>query len=370
MQNRYCIISGIYPPETGGPAKFAVTFSQYLLEKGHQVSVISYTDSATHQIIQNNFRLELVSRKIPIWRRYLRMMFAIFKAIRRREKIIANGCFIELALLRIVFPFTYTTKIPGDIVWERARNQGYTSLGLIEFQSQNLGWRYNIFRTLFSLSLRLSKCVIAPSTQLMELVASWGIPEEKISIIYNSIDINKFQPNLNGNKDLDVITVSRLVLWKGLEEVIEICARNNFSLGVVGDGPLRKSLENLAKNLSTQVTFFGDAQENEIIENLRRARVFVLNSSFEATSYAMLEAMSCGLVPVSNDSTGSVEIILDKKNGILCGPSTGINLESALRHLLSHPKELSAISLQARLTVKEIFNCEINFQKIRALTDG
>lgn len=369
MSSRYCILSGIYPPDTGGPAKFANTFSQFLIKEENQVRVISYTSFRGHTIKRENLIVELISRKLPIPIRYARMVFSIFKAVMRKERIVANGCFIELIILRTIFPFSYTAKVPGDIVWERARNSGITFQNIDKFQTQSLGWKYRIFRHLFTRSLLKSQHIIVPSTHLKKLVASWGVPINKISLVYNSIDTSKFLPVHQEMKIFDVITVSRLVAWKNIDEVINVCSSLGLSLAIVGDGPLRESLELLSRKLNSQVTFFGNVQQDKLINLLQQASVYALNSDFEATSYALIEAMSCGVVPVSNESTGSSEVIENGVNGILCGVSSGQNLKAALEFIFSDSNRYRSMSKNARLRVMNDFNVEVNFKVIRALAD-
>jgi glycosyltransferase involved in cell wall biosynthesis len=369
VYSSYCVISGIYPPDTGGPAKFAVTFSEFLLKRNNRVRVISYTDLTSHKIIRENEVIELISRRLPIALRYLHIIFRIFKSVIQKERIIANGCFIEIALLRSFFPFSYVTKVPGDIVWERARNNGITDLGIDEFQSQKLAWKYRVFRFLFTLSLKRSAHVIVPSAHLQKLVISWGVPANRVSLVHNSTDTEKFLPRQGIPQGMDVLTVSRLVPWKGLEQVIEVCGTLGFSLGIVGDGPLRSSLESLSKKFHSKIEFFGDVEQEKLVELLQGTRVFVLNSSFEATSYALIEAMSCGVVPISNDTTGSAEVIENEVNGILCGSSTGQTLDTALKFLFTNPDQLSSMSRKARSSVQKDFNAALNFERIRALTD-
>jgi glycosyltransferase involved in cell wall biosynthesis len=370
VPKKYCVVSGIYPPDSGGPAKFASTFSQFLLDRNETVRVISYTNSKSHVIARGNEEINLVSRKLPIPLRYLRIIFLFLKSATRRELFIVNGCFVEIAILRIFLPFAYVTKIPGDIVWERARNNGLTTLNVDDFQSQELNLKYRFFRYMFSLSLRLSKKVIVPSIHLQKLAISWGVPNERISLVYNSIDTDRFIPALRINRKFDVLTVSRLVPWKGVEELIKVCSSLGLSLGIVGDGPLREKLETVSLESKALVTFFGDVDQDRLVTILQDASFFVLNSTFEGCPHALLEAMSCGLVPVSNDSTGSAEVIRNKVNGILCGSSTGFTLEAALRFLTLNPDLVSGMSENARLEIQSNFNFKVNYEKIRTLTDA
>ena len=361
----YCILSGIYPPDTGGPAKFAKTFAEFLENRGHKVKIISYTDFKSRRIKTKNIEIFLISRKFPVVIRYLICVIYILGSVTRHEKIVANGCFIEIAFARLFFPFKYVSKIPGDIVWEKARNNGLTTLSIDDFQNLQLNWKYTIFKKLFHLSVRKSRKVIVPSTHLKVLVTSWNVPSANIKTIFNSIDTKKFIASMNSHPKFDVITVSRLVPWKGLDEVVKICAKLNLRLGVVGDGPIRGDLEQLAQELHSKVTFFGNINQEMLVETFQEANFFVLNSSFEATSYALLEAMSCGLVPISSDETGSAEVIEHLISGILIGDSTGFSLESALNYLLNKPEEVDKMSKTAVQVVQGNFDIQKNFEIIR-----
>ena len=363
----YCILSGIYPPDTGGPAKFAKTFAEFLENRGHKVKIISYTDFKSRRIKTKNIEIFLISRKFPVVIRYLICVIYILGSVTHHEKIVANGCFIEIALARLFFPFKYVSKIPGDIVWEKARNNGLTTLSIDDFQNLQLNLKYRIFKKLFHLSVRKSQKVIVPSTHLKVLVTSWNVPSTNIQTIFNSVDTKKFIANMNSHPKFDVITVSRLVPWKGLDQVVKICAKLNLRLGVVGDGPIRGDLEQLAQELSSNVTFFGNIDQEMLVGTFQKAKFFVLNSSFEATSYALLEAMSCGLVPISSDETGSAEVIEHLISGILIGESTGFSLESALNYLLNKPEEVDKMSKTAVQVVQGNFDIQKNFERIRVL---
>jgi len=369
MRQRYCIISGIYPPDIGGPAKFSTTFANFLLSKKSSVRIISYTDSSTTKILNGNLKTILVSRRLPKIPRYLNLCLAILKSVINREHIIANGCFVEIALLRLFLPFKYVTKIPGDIVWERARNSGLTTLTIEEFQNTKLDIKYQIFRKLFVFSLKQSRMVIVPSSHLQSLAIDWGIPPHKISVIHNSINLDLFRPSDANKTEYDVLSVSRLVAWKGLEDVIRVCSDLKLTLAIIGDGPLKSQLQTLSEEVNCLATFFGDVNQETLVELYQKGKYFVLNSSFEATSYALLEAMACGLVPISKDSTGSNEIIQHKVSGMLCGPTTNFNLDTALQYLMSNPVESSRMSMNARSRVDQYFNIKNNFRLIKESLD-
>jgi glycosyltransferase involved in cell wall biosynthesis len=256
-------------------------------------------------------------------------------------------------------------KVPGDIVWERARNNKYTELGVNEFQSVQLNLKYRLFRYLFSKSLKSASLVIVPSSHLRTLCIGWGVRPDKIHIIHNSVDIDVYVP-FRRKAVFDVVVINRLVAWKHVDKVIEACHHLNLSLLVVGDGPERLNLENQAKRFG-KVTFVGEKSQKEIPNLINQARCFVLNSSFEATSYSLLEARSAGLFCIANAGTGSEEIIHHMTDGILCGPNT-ISLTDALSLFKNSPVLAENASKLARQDVVNRFDLNKNFMAIYLLS--
>lgn len=365
MKESYCILTGIYAPDTGGPAKFAQTFSEFVHRAGFNAHVITYTNSKNHTQVVHSQTIEATSRGLPIALRYLRSIVLINKQINLGSKIIANGCFIELAILRIFRKFDFVVKVPGDIVWERARNTSQTSLGIVEFQESRLSWKYRLFRLLYSFSVRSATSVIVPSSQLYSLACKWGAKTSSIHLIYNSISVPEvFEPCAT---EYDFVTVSRLVPWKGVDKIIEEICGQGLSLLIVGDGPERSSLFKLSLRYPKLVTFAGEIEASSVGNYLKKAQYFVLNSSFEATSYALIEAMALGLVPIANGGTGSAEVIRHGINGLLYGNDSNLSFREAI-HTVKADKELSRkMALEAHHTVDEKFNIKHNYHQIMEL---
>ena len=126
-------------------------------------------------------------------------------------------------------------KIPGDIVWERARNSGFTDLDIDSFQNSELNAKYRLFRKLFNLSISDAKNIVVPSEFLRNKVTSWIGDSKKIDLIYNSIDYSIFSKPESYRNDFDVVTASRLVPWKGVDEIIKCCSELNLSLAIAGE---------------------------------------------------------------------------------------------------------------------------------------
>jgi glycosyltransferase involved in cell wall biosynthesis len=365
MTRQILILSGIYPPDTGGPAKFAESFGNWCQSAGDVVTVMSYTNGEDIERSYGNSRIFLLSRRYGLPLRYFRFIRALYVLQKRADAVIINGCFIEVSLARLFFRFSYSAKIPGDIVWERARNSGLTSLDIDSFQLSKTKFKLKIMRFFFSRSLRQANKVIVPSTHLKQLAKAWGVPDNRTVLIYNSIDLKGFAPSKKVQSEFDVLAVCRLVPWKGMDEVIRVCASLNLSLCVVGDGPEGSNLKKLTADLNARVTFLGEVSQQYLPEIYSRAKFFVLNSSFEATSYALLEARASGLVCIANANTGSEEIIAHNEDGFICNGQDGLKLTQALEIATDMNFDYDSFSKLAVLDTESRFNVDKNFKEIR-----
>jgi len=136
MPHSILILSGIFPPDVGGPAKFADVFSRWLSEKNWRVGVISLSDSGRRRYQLGKVEVNLVPRNLHLFMRYLCLTTQIYRESRRKNLILANGLFLEVWIASRVFGFKYAVKVPGDIVWERARNNSITTLTIDDFQNE------------------------------------------------------------------------------------------------------------------------------------------------------------------------------------------------------------------------------------------
>lgn len=343
-KKKLCITTGIFPPDKGGPAQFSSAFSSWLSHQGVESTVLSLTDQDSRQLEKELVKIDLISRKIPIPARMVLSALHILK-LSRSHTFLINGLFLETFIASIFKRIEYFAKVPGDIVWERARNGGLTELNIDEFQKREPR-RLALMRWTFTKSLKGARKIIAPSAHLKNLIISWGVNPSKIVVIPNSVDTEAFRPNPDSKKTYDFITVCRLVPWKGLVEVIETCSRNNLSLLVVGSGPQEAELRALSIKLNAKVEFAGEIPQSQLPEYLNQAKFFVLNSSYEGSPHSLIEAMSCGLPVIARENTGTSELVSSGKNGLLVGKSRTI--EDAFKLVLGNKIDAKSLGKAAR----------------------
>ena len=362
---KLAIAVGAYPPDIGGPAKFAFEFSKWLASKGSPVTVLSLTDnpSFAHLAEHENVQVTLVSRAQTLPLRFLTTI-KIARSLAKDHTFLVNGLFIEISLLTFLQKFKYVAKVPGDIVWERATNQSETNLSVIDYQgTETLGKR--VMRKLFVRALNKAELVIVPSQQLKILALKWGVHENKVVVLPNSANLERFKARPKIEKKFDLITIGRLIPLKGIPELIEVAKQLNLSLAIVGGGPDEFALKELASQLGASVSFLGEIGADDVAENLNASRIFVLNSSHEGSPHALIEAMACGMTCIARENTGSVEIITNNINGFLYNSRSG--LEEAISKALEDKQMAIKLGNNAREDAIKRFSLEGNFSKIERL---
>lgn len=362
MKTEILLVTSIYPPQSGGPAIFTARFSNWLIKKNYEVKTITYCvakEPSSKSVQKIKLRpLRLVS--------FIKFVIKIGASSNKNTIILANGAFVETFIASLLFRRKYVTKIPGDQVWEISKNKGWTNLNIEEFQSEKLKPIQIILRALLNLSLKHSKFVITPSSQLQMFATKWGINTKKIKMIYNSVDSEKFG-KIHLQKKFDLISVCRLVPWKGLEELIDYAIKLDLRLLIVGEGPLKNDLFEKASKFQTNINFIGHVNNDEIVTLLNQSRVFVLNSEYEATSYALIEAKMCGLPVIARDNSGNSTVVRNGIDGLIYSPSNKVTMGDLISGLLSDTKMSHDFGLEARKDAIERFNQETNFQRILRL---
>lgn len=364
MEKRLLLIGSIFPPDIGGPASFLQEFSKWTVGQSQSVQVVATCESSDKKFEVGGVRHHLLHRGwLPA--RTLKLILAIRLNYKPGISVLAVGAFIETFVALIGTKSRKSVKIPGDIVWERARNNGLTKLDILSFQSSKLPWKYKIFKYLFHLSLKNSELVIVPSVGIGKLCESWGVSRNRIAVVYNSVE--PVSEIIRSSKSrYDLLTVCRLTRWKGVSEIIRAAAELNLSLAVVGDGPERYELELLAKNYHANVTFFGSLQRDQVFRLFQESDFFILNSEYEGLPHVVLEAREMEIPIIARLGTGTDEVISHLETGLLVRGNSD-SIKEAIQVLQSDSDLASLMTKKGKLDNRNRFNSELNFQRILGL---
>lgn len=203
---------------------------------------------------------------------------------------------------------------------------------------------------------RAVRCVSRGTVDVLE---RWGAPQEKLFVVPSFyLDHEALKPDPLIAKHYDVVCCGRLVANKGFGNVVRAIARMpGVKLLIIGDGPERGSLEQLAKRLGAadRVTIAGWLPESaDVYRAMQSAKVFVMNSGSEGGPRAVLEAMALGL-PVVATAVGVMPDILSEgatRNGYLTS-GTPEDLAEKIGKLLEYPSLCERLGREARKTVEK-----------------
>lgn len=330
---------GVFPPDSGGPATFAPDIGRSLVRRGHTLRVVTNGTAADGFDEKYPFEVVRIPREGKTLRRYVRQIRRLASEIRDFDPdvVFANAFDLQSVMASRITRTPIVTKIVGDYAWERARRYGLED-DIETFQTRRYGPKIEIFRLVRTLQTRGAQHVVVPSGYLQGLVESWGVPSKNTSVIYNSLDLDpQFVPD--SDRDNRIVTVGRLVSWKGIDGIIDAFAqlRANAELHIIGDGPEREMLEACAANsgCDDQIVFHGQVSHNRVLELVAHSRVFALNSTYEGLPHVVLEAMACGTPVVASAAGGTPEAVIEDETGYLVEPGNVSALADRFERLLS-----------------------------------
>jgi glycosyltransferase involved in cell wall biosynthesis len=320
---RICIVTPIFPPETGGPSTYVPELCDRLMRKGHKCGVVTCGSSPPTKM---DFDVYWIRATNPLTRHW-RMVTTIRRYIKKgnaglvyAQDPVVSGFPSMVASKLTGVPFVL--KIVSDPSWEAARLTHRTELDLDRFQKHPKGGRTKLLRKLQIRVASNADAIITPSEYFKTIIMGWGIEENKITVIPNAVKSFKKMCKREVRTKLGlplnrriIATIGRLVPWKNVDKIIRAVQKidGRSQLIIIGDGPERNALEELAKKLNIDVKFTGVVKHDEVFAYLQAADVFVLFSSYEGQSHVLLEAISCGCPVVASDIASNREVITPKR---------------------------------------------------------
>lgn len=357
---RVCLVSGIFPPDIGGPATFVPKLASSLQERGHEVNVVTLGDRPERGPAFP-FAVTRIRRRLAKWRRVPATVRAIASAASYADVIYANGLYLEAVVAARLTRRPLVMKVVGDWAWERVSVQGSVRDTLDVFQRRRYGFAVELLKSLRGWVARRADRVVVPSRYLRTIVSGWGVPPDRIAVVYNALE--PVETSTPGDEAISsgrtIVSVARLVPWKGLDSLCRVVARlPGVRLRVVGDGPERPSLESLAARLGIKhrVEFLGRVGPEQVAMILRGGDLFVLNSTYEGLPHVVIEAMQARVPVVATAAGGTPEIVEDRITGMLVRPGDEAHLQRAIEAVLESEE------LRRRLVAAASERIRVQFQ--------
>jgi glycosyltransferase involved in cell wall biosynthesis len=334
------VVSGIWPPDVGGPASHAPELAEFLVERGHRVEAVITADARP---AAERYPVHWIPRAQPAAIRYARGSALVSRVAAKADVVYATGMYGRSRVGTLAGRTPRVVKLTGDPAYERAARYGLTGVALDEFQrssSVNVLW----LKAMRDLVLAGADRYLCPSSSLAEIAAHWRLVDpERIEVLPNPVSI----PETGDRDELrrrhgfhgpTLVFAGRLAPVKALDVALEALGRvDGVSLVVAGNGPERARLEGLAAHLGLgeRVRFLGAQPRAVALELFAAGDAVLLTSTWENFPHAVVEGLAAGTPVIATGVGGVNEIVTDGVNGLLAPPGDPGALAEAIRRFFA-----------------------------------
>ena len=349
----------------GGLETYCWEAGRALARRGHEVTIVAGNrGNARHDevsLVQFPFRVE---QDWPDFgTRFRRLMERLSFARHSLEHLTRAG--YDAVIVNKPFDF--------PILW-RARRRGMRAQTL--FRSG--GTDFFLGDRLFSGAIR--HWVSASRYNARQVEERYG---RGVKVIHNGVDTEVFAPRgrdaeLRGSlgagpDDLLLVSVSRLIGWKGTRVVVEALTGlpERVRYAVIGEGPEENNLRAQAERVGVahRVCFLGRVAHEDLPRVLSQCDLYVQPSiGEEAFGISVVEAMACGLPVLASDNGGLPEIVVEGETGHLLTPGSVPEWRAAIQASTEEP--LRALGDKARARARAEFTWAANAARLESLFQG
>lgn len=203
-----------------------------------------------------------------------------------------------------------------------------------------------------------------------------GVPIEKLAVIPNGVDVNKYSPGISNlksrwNAKRLFVYQGRISAEKNVEALLKAWKHSDLGdsckLLIVGNGALSASLMPFYGEEDGIIWWGFEADEQRRIEILQAADVFILPSLLEGLSLSLLEAMACGLACIATDAGADGEVLDDGAGVVLNTHRVMSQLRTLLPQFRDHPEWTTLLGEKARARVLERYTLSDNITQLEKL---
>ena len=370
---RVVVVSGIWPPDVGGPASHAPALADALVEAGHTVEVVTTADLAPDT---QPYPVHWVARDRPAPLRHLAVAREVRRAAQGADRVYATTMVRRAALGAALGRRPLVVKLVADEAYERERRAGRFAGTLEEFQAERRGLRLRFLRATRTAALRRARCIVVPSAYLRQIAIGWGLDPSRVDVVPNPAPQLPEHPTRDearatlGIDGFALGVAGRLTAQKALGDTLEALARvPDVALLVLGDGPERAELERRAGELglADRVRFLGAGTRDDVIALFRAVDAALLTSAWENLPHTLLEALATGTPVIATAVGGIPEVVRDEENGLLVPPRDIAAIASAIDRLVHDDALRASLAAAAAPSVEELAEPRILRRIVQAI---
>ena len=208
---------------------------------------------------------------------------------------------------------------------------------------------------------------ISPSQFLKNKVLEMGF-KGKIVVLPNFVWLDEFEPNYDFEENT-ICYFGRLSKEKGLLTLIDAVRGLDVKLKIIGEGPLKETLQNVVANFSLRdkenIQFLGYKSGEELKNEIKKSMFVVLPSEcYENNPRTVLESFALGKAVVGSRIGGIPELVKDNETGLTFEPNNSEDLRVKILTLINNPNKVIQMGKNARKFVEENHNPEKYYKEL------
>ncbi len=217
----------------------------------------------------------------------------------------------------------------------------------------NLISQYKLPRKMIRWAAQHASGLITVSRALKDILLDLGIPDSKVQVLRNGVDLNLFSPSGDREKlrsclsiqGKAILSVGNLIELKGHHLIIEALTKcPDITLYIAGNGPDKSKLAALVEKLDLQnrVHFLGILEQTALKDYYGAVDALVLASSREGWANVLLESMACGTPVIATNVTGTPEVVTKPQAGLLI-ERTSLGIVEGIKRLFANYPDRSLV---------------------------
>lgn len=376
VQTKLCIVTHTFLPHVGGIEKVVNEQSKRLLQKNFDPIVVTNRIGTPKQYVVDGVNVDCYESLntgfrlgIPYSIPTVPSFEVFLKAVKSSKIVHAHGHPYLTSLIaaklakRYDKPFVLTqhnTFIQYDNIFDKIERLNDLAVG--------------------KETLKEADKIITVSHATKDYVLSLGAKPEKIKVMHNGVDLERFKPLIGKREEMRrilgipknasvAVTVRRLVYKNGIDTLIEganlaIKRNPNITFLVIGKGPDQSGIQMRAQELGIENNFrlTGFVKDEDLPLYYNAADFFALPSkSGEGLPLVALEAMACGL-PIIATNVGGIGEILMQKWGKLVSPNDPTLLAKEILEFATF--DFSSRRIELRAEMEEKFSWDKNVERL------
>jgi glycosyltransferase involved in cell wall biosynthesis len=336
-----------YPPVGGGGGAACQDIAETLVSFGHEVDVVT---TGRRGLACEECRRGVRIHRVACMRRHLdyvgtaEMLTEVLPAYRRAVAMHRRAPY-DVNHTHFIVP----TGLSSYLLWRKTRLPYVITLHGSDVPGYNpdrFQLTHTLIHPLWRRIVTASAGLVSPSRYLRDLFHESADPP--VEIIPNGVN---FPAPPEGCKRNRILLVTRMFERKGVQHFLRALEglRIGWEVLIAGDGPYLPTLREMAKRVSTPITFLGFIRGEQLRELYHSARIFVFPSVKENFPVVLLEAMGAGCAVITTNAHGCAEVVEDA--AIRVAPGDAEALRSALEKLLVDDREIDRLAHLAQQRV-------------------